>query len=220
MTKEELIQNYPRLYHMAESGTWESIQRHGLLSTSALLDLFDYSGMKRSLIENQRRPKKVKITHQEYGEAVIRDQKPMSDNALKKCLSGMRVSQWYKTLNSRVFFWLTENRLMGLLRARAYRDDQHCVLTIDTKSLVEDYYKKITLSPINSGATLFTPPLRGKATFLAISKYPFSIWRSKRSPKKAVVELAVDYSVPNITDYVIEVREMHQESIKNTIFMK
>ena len=35
---------YPPLYHMAAEGSWPSIQRHGLLSTSALLDLYEVCG--------------------------------------------------------------------------------------------------------------------------------------------------------------------------------
>jgi hypothetical protein len=36
---QELLADCLVLYHMAERGSWGSIQRHGLLSTSALLDL-------------------------------------------------------------------------------------------------------------------------------------------------------------------------------------
>ena len=45
-------ERYPRLWHMAEVENWELIQRRGLLSTSALLDLFQYEGAKREAIEN------------------------------------------------------------------------------------------------------------------------------------------------------------------------
>ena len=44
LTPEYLAQRWPRLYHMAEAGSWESVKRHGLLSTTALLDLFEVSG--------------------------------------------------------------------------------------------------------------------------------------------------------------------------------
>lgn len=43
----ELLRDCPVLYHMAARGSWESIQRHGLLSTSALLDLFGVMGDRR-----------------------------------------------------------------------------------------------------------------------------------------------------------------------------
>ena len=42
-----LIELYPRLYHMAHAGSWPMIQRHGLLSTTALLDLFEIGGERR-----------------------------------------------------------------------------------------------------------------------------------------------------------------------------
>ena len=41
MTPEDMARKYPFLYHMAELSSWPSIQRHGLLSTSALLDLYE-----------------------------------------------------------------------------------------------------------------------------------------------------------------------------------
>jgi hypothetical protein len=41
MDTAELIARYPRLYHMAEDGSWPSIQAHGLLSTRAMLDHFE-----------------------------------------------------------------------------------------------------------------------------------------------------------------------------------
>jgi len=62
---------------MAEAGSWPSIRRHGLLSTSALLDLFEVTGVERVRLESQRRPETVKIEHPEHGEALIRDQKPL-----------------------------------------------------------------------------------------------------------------------------------------------
>ena len=46
----ELIRDCPTLYHMAECGSWPSIRRHGLLSTSALLDLYGVQGAERDVI--------------------------------------------------------------------------------------------------------------------------------------------------------------------------
>ena len=48
-----LASMYPRLYHMAEEGSWPSIRRHGLLSTSALLDRCLVSGRRRAGIESE-----------------------------------------------------------------------------------------------------------------------------------------------------------------------
>ncbi len=53
---EELITDCPTLYHMAERGSWESIKRYGLLSTSALLDHYAVEPPKRTEIESRHRP--------------------------------------------------------------------------------------------------------------------------------------------------------------------
>ena len=37
---EELLSDCPTLYHMAEDRSWPSIRHRGLLSTTALLDLY------------------------------------------------------------------------------------------------------------------------------------------------------------------------------------
>jgi hypothetical protein len=73
ITADELITRFPRLYHIAEAGTWPSIQRHGLLSTTALLDKFEITGTQREAIESKHRPRSVQISHKKYGVAVIRD---------------------------------------------------------------------------------------------------------------------------------------------------
>ena len=65
LTPELLADIYPRLYHMAEVNSWDSIQRHGLLSTSALLDFFGYSGPERERIESARRPVSV-VRHEQF----------------------------------------------------------------------------------------------------------------------------------------------------------
>lgn len=70
----ELVALYPRLYHMAEDSSWPSIHKYGLLSTSALLTLYGYTGTKREHIESQWRPEKVTISGKGLRDAVIRDQ--------------------------------------------------------------------------------------------------------------------------------------------------
>jgi hypothetical protein len=56
VTPEELAEQHPRLYHVTDPGNWEGIQKHGLLSTSSLLSLFEIPAARRVVIERQRRP--------------------------------------------------------------------------------------------------------------------------------------------------------------------
>jgi Family of unknown function (DUF7002) len=205
MKASEIAEYYPRLYHMAEAGSWESISRHGLLSTRSLIDLFDVDGAARDAILRHRRPASVRLEHPVHGEAVVRDQIPLSESRLAACLTDMTLEEWLDALNSRVFFWLDEAHLQTLLGARAYRDTEHDVITVDTSRLLDRYAEGVTLSPINSGATLYTPPRRGPNTFLPIAAYPFDERRRARGVASAIVELAVDGGVSNIREVAVRV---------------
>ena len=207
MDTETLITTFPRLFHVAEAGAWESIKQHGLLSTSALLDVAGLEGSDRHAIESERRPAGVTLRGTSF---VIRDQKPMSDNKLRRCLegSGMSPRDWYELLNGLVFFWLAEDRLRTLLNARSYRDRAHDVLTLDTRSVVTAYAQQVRLSPINSGSTLFaSAPARGPQTFRSIADYPFDSWQAKRGTQKAIAEFCVLRKVP---DAHLHTRAVHR----------
>lgn len=200
---DELIANCPTLYHMAECGSWPAIAKYGLLSTSALMDLYQVGGARRAKIELAHRPKSVAIAADGLPGAVIRDQIPMSDSGLKRALPPrLQPSDWYALLNSKVFFWLSLERLHKLTQAEAYRNHIHDVLEVDTRSLVTAHYERISLCPINSGCTKPMPHPRDENIFSSIPQYPYAYWRSRRGRLERVVELAIDYSVPDIAAHV------------------
>lgn len=217
ITPQEFLLRYPRVYHMAESGSWPSIRRHGLLSTSALLDLFEIRGEQRLAIESSHRPNSVQITHPVHGVAVIRDQIPMRETALRKCLRGCSPKEWYELLNRRVFFWVTEERVQTLLTARAYRANEHLVITVDSAKLLERHGSQARLSPINSGSTIYRPVSRGLNLFRDFSDYPYEERRRARGVAHAIAELAIDYSVPNFKDLVSRVERRRGERVLEVI---
>ena len=159
---------------------------------------------------SRRRAESVTISREGLPNAIVRDQKPMTKSALKKCLTdGLTPKQWFETLNERVFFWLSRERLRRLLGARAYRGRPHTVLTVDTASLIEAHRDRIELSPLNSGATIYNPQPRGRDTFLPIIDYPFVERRRTRKIDKAVVELVVRGGVPDIAKHLIAAHRVH-----------
>lgn len=208
ITPDRLCELYPRVYHMAEEGAWDSIRQRGLLSTTALLDLFEIHGNDRIPIESQHRPQSVILRHPVHGQVVIRDQIPMRESSLRQCLVNMTPRQWYEFLNRRTFFWMTEERLLTLLAARAYRDRTHCVLTVDTTRLVAAHGDRIRLSPINSGSTIYRAQPRGRQTFRTLPEYPFEERRRLRGVRSAIAEMCVDYGVPDIANFIIRVAHM------------
>ncbi len=205
LTPEYIASRWPRLFHMAEAGSWPSVERHGLLSTSALLDLFEIRGVERDVIESARRPESVKITHPIHGTAWIRDNKPINETVLRRTLVGMSEAEWYRTLNRRVFFWLTNARLDRLRNAPPYRQRSHDILTLDTSALLDIHAECVQLAHLNSGAVHPSANYeRGIGTFRTISDYPWCE-RLGISPSEPIVELTVPYAVTDIANFVIEV---------------
>lgn len=205
MDVADLIANYPRLFHMAEEGSWANIRRHGLLSTSALLDLYHWTGRERDEVEAEHRPESVELNGGALPPAVVRDQRPLNMARLAGCLTDMTPTEWLRHLNRRVFFWTSERRLLRLLEARPYRALVHDVLTVDTESLVARHLEHVSLAPYNTGATMPIAVARGSGTFRPVADYPFDAWRRKRPAWDAVVELAVDGGVADIVEHVIRV---------------
>jgi hypothetical protein len=207
LTVELLVDRYPRLYHMAEAGSWASIEKYGLLSTTALLDLFEIEGSMRDEIETKKRPKSVEIRHPLHGYAWIRDNKPINETVLRRTLVGMSEADWYRTLNSRVFFWLSESRLARLRNAPPYRNRPHDILVVDTGRLLKHHEPSVELAHLNTGAVhpSATYP-RGTGTFRRIVEYP---WRDRLrvAPNEPIVELTVLHSVPRAAEVVIDVQE-------------
>lgn len=201
LTVEQFVERYPRLWHMAELGSWPSIQQHGLLSTTALLDLFEVAGEKRRKIESERRPESVPLDHSQWGRAVVRDQKPLNETLLLRRLDGMTAAEWYRMLNARVFFWVTEERLERMLGAQAYRGRRHTVLEIDAHGMLSRYSGAASISTINSGAIFpLSSTRRGAQTFQRFDQFGW-VERSRRP--EPVVELAVDHAVPDVKDFVV-----------------
>lgn len=86
MRPEELVDGYPSLFHIAWEGSWPNIREHGLLSTRALLDLYDIDGGRVRQLVSERRPHWVEVHGKGLPRAVIRDQKPMSDEGVRRAL--------------------------------------------------------------------------------------------------------------------------------------
>jgi hypothetical protein len=206
MLVEQIVAQYPRLYHMAEAGSWPSIRAHGLLSTQELARRSALAAAQKADLCSRHRPEKEAITVPGIGTVVLRDQKPMSEKRLRTALAdGMTPSEWYELINARVFFWVAESRLLALLGARAYATLEHDVLTVDTASLLSAHADLVWLCHMNSGNTLPFPTRRGRDTFKKIADYP--VTRTGR-PRKKVVEFTVERQVLGIRQHVVEVRRM------------
>lgn len=199
-----LIDRYPYVYHMAQVGTWPSIQQHGLLSTSAALDLVGIQGTRRSVVESAHRPEMLSLLPGMPDDIVLRDQKPMPPGRLRHALpKHVTPEEWYRLINGKVFFWVSKERLGRLLRS--YGELEHDVLTIDTASLLSSQGSNVWLCHMNSGNTWPIPHRRDIDIFKRLPDYPVN---TRGNPTKEVVELVVDYAVPDIANHVLEVNRI------------
>ena len=202
----------PAIYHLAEAANWSSIQQHGLLSTSALLDLSGLQGSERMLIERQQRTQHVVLANG----VLIRDQTPMPPTALEHCLHGMTPSEWYALLNARIFFWLEKDRLNRMLKANRARPQ--IVMVLDTARLLAAYAEQITLTPFNTGNARRKPALRSRQTFVPYKTWLESRWASEaqalgihvRPKSHKPAELTIFDRVADVMSFVKQTRYIQQ----------
>jgi hypothetical protein len=103
---EELVSNYPRLFHPAAAGAWSSIAAHGLLPTRDIVETSALAEAERALIVSHPRRRTVKVDHPVLGDVTIRDRSPLHPHILEAVLVDMTVPEWLAVLNDRVYFWL------------------------------------------------------------------------------------------------------------------
>lgn len=199
-----------RIYHLAESSNWPSIQRDGLLCAHELIRRAVPGGADRARLAQAQRPAHAVLPHGVH----IRDQKPMPPKALESCLHEMTPEQWYATINARVFFWLDPDRLNRQRKAAEPRPQ--VAIAVDTAALLAAHKSRIALTPINTGNARRKPARRGAATFVAYREWLESGWASEakalgttpRSRWYRPVELTVLDAVPDIMRFVVDVAEL------------
>lgn len=218
MELSTLIANHPVLFHMAEDGTWPMIQEWGLLSTKALVELYDPPQAERERILSQVRRSSIILSRDGLPDLTIRDQGPLKflDRVLDQDTSPQ---QFLDLLNGRVFFWPTEERLLRLLNAKRYRARRQTVLAIRTEALLAAH-PEAELAALNTGsAHVPTAPMRGEATFSPVEAYPYAEWKKRRgSGGDALVEVTVPEGVPEIGSLVLSVDIWHQGAPIENLF--
>ena len=94
MRERDLVSRFPTLFHVADPTSWDSIAEHGLLSTSALLDLYGINGARRDEIEAWPRRREFRLDGYSLPTVLIRDQVPLLPLRDAHLLDGLTVSDW------------------------------------------------------------------------------------------------------------------------------
>lgn len=172
-----LAQNRPFLYHLtARMNVASIINSRCLFSASLLLEHSDEPEPKSFL--RARRPQHVIIKIK--GESIqIRDQRPLSEKALSKCLDpDSKPADYYELLNNRVFLWPTIQRLQR--HYQRYKDEKPVLFRFSTHQILS-LNPRVEFSRLNSGATRANsylggvPPRRGRGTFCVAQKFAYTV---------------------------------------------
>jgi hypothetical protein len=172
-----LPQKRPYLYHLTSKSNLPSIvSTKTLLSTSVLLGQADDPSVNSHL-----RVRRKNILQIEIGgrPVLIRDQRPLSEKALLKCLDGgLSPEDYYELLNDRVFLWVTLPRLSR--HHDRYVSEDPVLLRFSTAAILQ-LNPNVEFSRINSGATRANSRLggiasrRGRATFQLAEDYVYKV---------------------------------------------
>lgn len=191
-----------RAFHMVDAENWPAIQRHGLYSTTALIERAGLTGAAARPFAEWR------ATGMDLPSgAQIRDQAPMPPAALARCLDpGLTPQAWYDLVNAKVFFWLDQDRLarhIGACRGRP-----QIVVTVDLHSLLARHGDRAFLTPFNTGNARRAAAARGHRTFVPLATWLDSRWESESGGKRArshpPAELAIEGSVPDVLEFTVE----------------
>ncbi len=177
MDIKKFIEKKPFLYHLTSSINVDRILDHGVLfSANQLLAMSDHKA--HILIQKQKRKGhlEIQIDGKKYS---LRDQRPISELALGKCLTdGWEVADYLYHLNDRVFMWPTIERLTR--HFKRYQNEKPVIFRFQTDELLR-INPNAKFSRLNSGATRANshlggkPPQRGLETFLSAENYNLTI---------------------------------------------
>lgn len=175
----EFIKKKEFLYHLTDRENLERIKTtKELLSTETIINRSSLSKNEKNEFLTQRRKthEVVVIDNDSYH---IRDQRPISLLNLVKCLTtGFTVSDFFRMLNNRVFFWPTLQRLNS--HYKRYSSENPIIIRVSTEALL-NINSHAEFCRLNSGATRSNsylkgaPPERGNGTFLPSEEFKYSV---------------------------------------------
>lgn len=195
MTAEEFIARYPVLYHRSPSVNAAGISRHGLLSVTALLQLYAVGAKRAAAIERDRAKVGILVKppneHPDWPPILIGDQHQINPAQMAAALDGVTPEEWRKELNARVFFWPTVERLA--VHQKAYAAMPSVLYEIDSAKLLTRHGERLRVARINTGFFRRTPAMRSRATYQRLADF-------RHDAKNRIAEVSVLDGVPDFAE--------------------
>ena len=170
MTEEEFVGLVgATLHHVTLTANLPGIMKHGLLPTAELCEangIDPDTAILRS--EAILLPDGSRINHQ----------RPLLAGRLHDFIEDMSLAEWAIQLDQRVFFWPASAR-------RSFQDSLHdrgstTILTLDSAEMHHLFRDRLFLAPINSGAAVRRPSVRGRWLYVPASAPPDAFRENRR----------------------------------------
>ena len=199
MTDEysSFVKAFPVLHHVTHASNWPSIQGSGLWSVASLVER-SRSRKRTGPSLTQRRTSVVRIPI-DGTEVWVRDQLPIKESMLIRCLRGTTLPDWYRELNRRVFLFVNDR--IGLQKlTHAYQSTPQCVLRLDSRSLLDEHGGSAFVCRYNSGSVPRSAKVpRGPEIFIPVRDVGL------RMRPRDVRELTVLTGIPDLRDHLLAV---------------
>lgn len=194
----DFVTKYPHCFHLTAAGAWPHVREHGLLSTARVLEQHGRSG---DAAGHTHRASGVLLQGTDtLPQVLVRDQIPLALAQLPGVLTDMTTEEWLRTLNARVFFFVRRDDALALSKARAYKAQEHEMITLTTRSLVNSCASRVQLAHLNTGTVQRGAGTRGSDTFRSIDTYAGTL--------SSVKELTVLGGVVPVLPHVVRVESV------------
>lgn len=179
MKLEDFTRKREFLYHLTDRENLDNIlSQKAIFSTDTIVSKSALGPEEKEALLSNRRKTHINIDVDGVSHK-IRDQRPISIVNLVKCLTtGYTVHDFFKLLNSRVFFWPTTKRLQS--HYNRYKQEKPIIIKVSTEDLLTQN-AHAEFCRLNSGATRSNshlngaPPLRGEGTFSPAVRFPHNV---------------------------------------------
>ncbi|MFT4155199.1 DUF7002 family protein [Parafilimonas sp.] len=202
MDIEKFIEKRPYLYHLTSNSNAKLIIAEKRLYSAN--ELIKMSKDKQHLpVQRKKRTNHYPlfINGNTYS---LRDQKPISEKALTKCLTdGWEVGDFLYHLNERVFMWPTLDRLWR--HFNRYKEEKPIIFQFPTKDIL-NLNPHFLFCRLNSGATRANsylggkPPTRGKQTFLPADQFLYAVREVAEVTFPGNCDINVDFAYSSLPD--------------------
>lgn len=189
MNLDQLADRFPVLWPVTFDGGWKGIADHGLLRAIDVAEL--RCSEHRAEITPIEAPAGFRVVLRDQIRSRI-DPTPYLDN--------LTPAEWWRVINSRVYFFCRQRDADVLVDAYLRRRHVQEVIKLRTSQVLRPVMDAVEVATVNAGVFPRTKgPSRGRSTFVSLSDFPAA---QASKIKEITVQVPVRISSPAVTSVI------------------